>query len=359
MCARRSAESNMIIQEDLSTCPPLVYSREARFLEWSRRALSRVRQQLADEHVKTRYGPQSSISVEELFVFDTHVLRHGLGIDDESFSMALSSLDVFCPPGGKSKARFALSNDGEYIVKSLNRQEDEFLRISSPQIFQYYAQALLGERPSILIPLVGIFCVKRASTKSQTTLIIMPNIRKAPGFALFDLKGVGKRKRPRDPNRLAVRSSTVLSVEHQAVGLDVLWDMDFRDWCGSTTIKVEPDSLRYLKSAIQNDSTFLSGLKVIDYSLFTVVNDQVSSLDPLITVAIIDFLRPFTWDKKLESVVKTVNTNLAQLGNLFSGADDSSEDKFDMEVAPTVIRPELYARRFERNIISLFESISP
>lgn len=79
-----------------------------------------------------------------------------------------------------------------------------------------------------------------------------------------------------------------------------------------------------LKASIHSDSQFLSSHLIIDYSLLVGRDDTNNEL----VVGIIDYIRTFTWDKKLEMVVKSTGI-LGGQGKM-----------------PTVVSPELYRTRF-------------
>lgn len=78
-----------------------------------------------------------------------------------------------------------------------------------------------------------------------------------------------------------------------------------------------------METALHNDSLFLSKNNIMDYSLIVGI-DKFSSE---IVVGIVDFLRPYSWDKILESWVKTTG--------LGSGKGE-----------PTVMNPRMYKNRF-------------
>lgn len=76
-----------------------------------------------------------------------------------------------------------------------------------------------------------------------------------------------------------------------------------------------------LKQAIAHDSKFLSAQHIMDYSLLAGICQDTNQ----VVVGIVDYMRTYTLDKKVESLVKTVipGTHL-----------------------PTVISPENYSKRF-------------
>ena len=85
-----------------------------------------------------------------------------------------------------------------------------------------------------------------------------------------------------------------------------------------------------LNMAISNDSHFLAANGVMDYSLLVGVDEQNDQL----VLGIVDYMRTYTFDKKLESFVKIVAVPGGHL--------------------PTVISPELYRTRFSEAIETYF-----
>jgi hypothetical protein len=364
------------------------HTADSQLEEWVWRGLSRLRQHSPDDESVTLKPETSEYPlVEELFAYDCHVLRHGLGISDAYFARSMGDLRGINPGGGKSKARFAISLDGNFILKSISAREDEFLRRFGPSLYQYYGDVLFQHRPSVLVPILGIFSLCRPSWKSRMTLVVMPNLAREKPSAFYDLKGVGMRRKLKgDSKSKPIRSAkddllirddvssksmevysdsdsvTLLPLPESVTSSasEVLWDQEFREWCRNDRVILEADSFTYLRAALEYDTQFLSNHQVIDYSLLTCVHCPYSD-SPSILVGIIDFLGPFTWDKKLESVVKSVNSNIAQLGNFFSSPDGKANGACEMPDAPTVIRPDLYAKRFVSNIIALFnlEDVDP
>lgn len=106
-------------------------------------------------------------------------------------------------------------------------------------------------------------------------------------------------------------------------------------------------SKRILRGALFNDSKFLADINVMDYSLVvgvdSVKNELVvgivgmssflvqtsRSVSPLDQICLPDFIRTYTWDKKLESWVKD---------SAFLGGANKGE--------PTIIGPRQYRQRF-------------
>ena len=92
----------------------------------------------------------------------------------------------------------------------------------------------------------------------------------------------------------------------------------------STPLYVREHTKKHLETALHNDSLFLANNKVMDYSLIVGIDKNSREL----VVGIVDFLRPYTWDKRLETWVKET----AYIGG---GTRE-----------PTVLNPRVYKNRF-------------
>lgn len=87
-----------------------------------------------------------------------------------------------------------------------------------------------------------------------------------------------------------------------------------------------------IHDAIWNDTDFLSKMNVMDYSLLVGIEENNEQL----VLGIVDYIRTFTWDKKLEWWVK-------DSGILGGGGEK-----------PTVISPEEYKVRFRQALDKYF-----
>jgi len=95
---------------------------------------------------------------------------------------------------------------------------------------------------------------------------------------------------------------------------------------------INEDSQRILSSAIKNDTGFLEANEMMDYSLLVAIDDYSNQL----ILGIIDYVRVYTWDKQLESLIKAT-------GGMFAGGK-----------APTVVAPPVYKKRFEHSMAKYF-----
>ena len=94
-------------------------------------------------------------------------------------------------------------------------------------------------------------------------------------------------------------------------------------------LSVTPESKQKLKSAIFNDTLFLSKLNIMDYSLLVGIDDDIQA-------GIIDYCRLYSWDKKLETWAKETISR-----------------------EPTIISPKLYKHRFREAMGKYFICSEP
>ena len=207
----------------------------------------------------------------------------GVGGDLALLANSLQICFNLKPQGGRSRAEFWISSDSRFVLKSLIQAEERFLRENFATIKKYVEA---GE--SLLVPIFAGFTVNGLSW------VVMKYL----GPSGFDLKGFK-------------RSSGSLR-----------WDTCFSEMLKGYPLVLPRNQFRNFQVWLDRDVEFLASLHVVDYSLY--VSDE--------EISIIDYLREFTWDKRIESVVK---------------ATASTEPT-------TVVDPLKYANRFKRGIKSLF-----
>ncbi|SBT72437.1 conserved Plasmodium protein, unknown function [Plasmodium malariae] len=110
-------------------------------------------------------------------------------------------------------------------------------------------------------------------------------------------------------------------------GYTILFDDNFRDFIKSKVINLEYNDYKYLMDSLNEDTNFLSSQDIMDYSLL--IHIDISNFE--IIFKIIDYLRPYTWDKSVENFSKSVLY-------LTKG------------YRPTIIQSEYYKKRFLSNI---------
>ena len=105
---------------------------------------------------------------------------------------------------------------------------------------------------------------------------------------------------------------------------EVLLDENMVEFIYESPLFVREHSKKLLRTSLWNDTLFLSRQNVMDYSLMVGIDEDRKEL----CVGIIDCIRTFTWDKKLESWVKEKG---------FAGGGRNK---------PTVTSPREYKHRF-------------
>jgi len=273
-----------------------------------------------------------------------------------------------------------MTYDGKFIIKSIQTKELDLLRKQYQGFIWYYLNSSVNCASSKLVPILEVFTVKGSQNKSSKSYIVMENIVQHPGRVVCDLKGAGTRRmhlkeRGETVDDGSIDDSLLSSGELQsddasAIVKSVVWDEDLRRMRKYHPIPLNVYDHDSLIQGITNDSEFLSAIGVVDYSLILTSQSHYSGAitsdlaQVSVCVGIIDYLRPYTWDKKLESVVKSVNSNIyhirdrlvnSDVKNFHNGGSGTIPVPF-MDSSPTIIKPDLYARRFRTNIGALFTS---
>ncbi|KAF8775171.1 hypothetical protein HU200_004569 [Digitaria exilis] len=223
--------------------------------------------------------------------------------------------------GGKSKVFFAKSMDDRFIIKQIKKTEfDSFLKFGL-EYFKHLGVSQVSSNPTCLAKILGIYQVKETRNGKETSanFMVMENLLYGHNILRrYDLKG-------------ALFSRYVPDSENPE---KVLLDQNFIEDMRTMPIYIEGKTKILMERAIWNDTAFLSLMNVMDYSLFVGVDKQKKEL----VFGIIDYLRQYTWDKQLESWVKT---SLVVPKNL----------------SPTVISPREYKLRFRSFMSQYFLSV--
>lgn len=240
----------------------------------------------------------------------------------EQFKKLLWSCMPWSAPGGKSGSTFLKTVNDQFILKEMSKLElQSFLSIAD-DYFSYIEKSYHDNKPSLLSIIFGIYRIvyTDSTTKSSSEyyFMVMRNLFYKRNISQrFDLKGSVR-------NRL-VNTDDPDNTEH------VLMDENLLRITGEHPLFIHQSSKQILNECINSDSKFLTSISVMDYSLLVGVDKENQEL----VLGIIDYVRPFTWDKKIERVVKSVvSTEL-----------------------PTIVEPELYRERFCEAMDKYFESV--
>ncbi|KAI8466583.1 MAG: hypothetical protein J3K34DRAFT_433360 [Monoraphidium minutum] len=201
-----------------------------------------------------------------------------------------------------------------------------------------------GGRPTCLAKVAGVYSITVKSTAAAAQgqggpggqgaspyrdgavdIIVMENIFYDRQITrIYDLKGSERS-----------RFNADAAANPQDAG-EVHLDDNLRRANMQAPILVEQPQLRAMELALWRDTAFLAALGVMDYSLLVGVDKERNAL----VIAIIDFIRQYTWDKQLETWVKS--------SGILGGNGKE----------PTIISPKQYCRRF-RSAISGYFTLVP
>ncbi|XP_055998370.1 1-phosphatidylinositol 3-phosphate 5-kinase-like isoform X3 [Ostrea edulis] len=231
---------------------------------------------------------------------------------EEMFIRSLSRCKLWEAKGGKSGSAFCKTHDNRFILKQMSSTEVEIFEKFGFEYFQYISKCYVEQRPTALAKIVGAFRIgfhnSQTNNDLKQDLLVIENLFYNRNISqTFDLKGSMR-------NRL-VNTSRGQKSEQEVV----LLDENLLKLSVDSPLYVYPHSKTVLNRAIEKDSEFLANNFVMDYSLLVGIDEGKKEL----VIGIIDYIRTFTWDKKLEMLLKS-------RGGL----------------QPTVVSPDIYRTRF-------------
>uniref|UniRef100_A0A0K8TLL4 Putative phosphatidylinositol-4-phosphate 5-kinase n=1 Tax=Tabanus bromius TaxID=304241 RepID=A0A0K8TLL4_TABBR len=177
----------------------------------------------------------------------------GIQPDDFMMSMCSAPLRELSNPGA-SGSIFYLTDDDEFIIKTVQHKEGEFLQKLLPG---YYMN--LNQNPRTLLPkFFGLYCFQCNS--KNVRLVVMNNL--LPSYIKmhlkYDLKGSTYKRKASKIER--GKSSPTYK------------DLDFMEH-HPNGIFLEADTYNALIKTIQRDCTVLESFKIMDYSLLVGVHN--------------------------------------------------------------------------------------
>ncbi|KAJ9216232.1 hypothetical protein DTO166G4_2164 [Paecilomyces variotii] len=264
-------------------------------------------------HLKYQFQEgQAKMLCKVFYAEQFDALRRKCGIADRIVE-SLSRCAKWDSKGGKTKSLFLKTLDDRFILKSLSPIETQAFLKFAPAYFQIMSEALFHELPSAIAKMFGFYqvIIKNPSTGVEFNwyLLLMENLfyDRIP-TRIFDLKG-------------SMRNRKVQSTGERN---EVLLDENMVDFIYETPLFAREHSKKLLSQSVWNDTLFLGRQNVMDYSLMIAIDEQRQEL----VVGIIDCIRTYTWDKKLESWIKDRG---------FAGGGKNR---------PTVTSPKEYKSRF-------------
>ncbi|KAH3670276.1 hypothetical protein WICMUC_004929 [Wickerhamomyces mucosus] len=270
---------------------------------------------LNKKNVHLKYQFLEGVTILSCKIFFTEqfdAFRRKCGLEDD-FIQSLSRCVKWDSAGGKSGSAFLKTLDDRLVMKELSSSElDSFVKFA-PSYFEYMAQALFHDLPTVIAKIFGFYQIhiKNPITGKnfKMDVIIMENLfYEKKNLRIFDLKGSMRNRH----------------VEKTGKENEVLLDENMVEYIYENPLFVREYDKKLLRASLWNDTLFLAKMNVMDYSLVIGIDDANKTL----TVGIIDCIRTFTWDKKLESWVK----EKAMVGS-------SNKE-------PTIVTPRQYKNRF-------------
>ncbi|KIX95972.1 uncharacterized protein Z520_08227 [Fonsecaea multimorphosa CBS 102226] len=242
-------------------------------------------------------------------------VRRKCGVADR-FIESLSRCLKWDSKGGKTRSLFLKTLDDRFILKSLSPIETQSFLKFAPNYFQIMSEAFFHELPSVIAKMFGFYqiIVKNSATGLEYNwfLLVMENLfyDRVP-TRIFDLKG-------------SMRNRKMNATGEKG---EVLLDENMVEFIYESPLFAREHSKKLLRSSVHNDTLFLARQNVMDYSLMVAIDENRKEL----VVGIIDCIRTYTWDKKLESWIKDRGLVPVRGGN---------------KNRPTVTSPREYKRRF-------------
>lgn len=246
------------------------------------------------KHLKYQFSEGSAKMLCKVFYAEQFdALRRKCGVS-ERIVESLSRCMKWDSKGGKTKSVFLKTLDDRFVLKSLSPIETQAFLQFAPSYFYVMSRFLFHDMPSVIAKMLGFFqiTIKNPVTgvDFNWSLLIMENLfyDRSPART-FDLKG-------------SMRNRRIQSTGEQN---EVLLDENMVDFIYATPLFSREHSKRLLRASVYNDTLFLAKQNVMDYSLMVAVDEDRKEL----VVGIIDCIRTYTWDKKLETWIKDRGKN--------------------------------------------------
>lgn len=245
-------------------------------------------------HLKFQFQEGSAKMLCKVFFAEQFdALRRKCGVA-ERIVESLSRSIKWDSKGGKTKSVFLKTLDDRFVLKSLSPIETQaFLRFA-PAYFQIMSESLFHDLPSVIAKMLGFYqiIIKNPTTGVEFNwfLLVMENLfyDRSP-TRIFDLKGSMRNRR----------------IQSTGEKNEVLLDENMVEFIYESPLFAREHSKKLLRASVWNDTLFLSKQNVMDYSLMVAIDEDKKEL----VVGIIDCIRTYTWDKKLEFWIKDRGKN--------------------------------------------------
>ncbi|XP_037130254.1 phosphatidylinositol 4-phosphate 5-kinase type-1 alpha-like isoform X1 [Syngnathus acus] len=198
----------------------------------------------SDFRFKT-YAPIAFRYFRELF---------GIRPDDYLYSLCNEPLIELSNPGA-SGSLFYVSGDDEFIIKTVQHKEAEFLQKLLPGYFMNINQ----NKRTLLPKFYGLYCIQAGGKNIR--IVVMNNLlpRIIPMHLKYDMKGSTYKRRA--------------SPKEREKGNPTYKDLDFIQDLPDG-LQLEPDNYNALCKTIQRDCLLLQSFKIMDYSLLMGIHNM-------------------------------------------------------------------------------------
>ncbi|ODV78105.1 uncharacterized protein CANTADRAFT_55312 [Suhomyces tanzawaensis NRRL Y-17324] len=277
--------------------------------------LEKIMMKNKSNHLKYQFvDGNTSLSCKIFYSEQFEAFRRACGNND-NFIQSLSRCIKWNSNGGKSGSNFLKTLDDRYIVKELSKSELESFVSIAPFYFKYISQSMFNTLSTAIAKIFGFYQIQIKNTITGKTykmdFLIMENLfYNHKTTRIFDLKGSMRNRH----------------VKQTGKENEVLLDENMIEYIYESPVFVKEQLKKLLRGSLFNDTSFLLAMDVMDYSLVIGIDNNTKKL----YIGIIDWLRTFTWDKKVENWVK---------GNNLIGGNKKGKD-------PTIVTPKQYRARF-------------
>ena len=171
----------------------------------------------------------------------------------ESF-MPLNNKEGMKKSAGKSGSFFISTDNQEFMIKTLKKEEFELIKFS---FLKEYIKYIKKNPKSLICRIYGMYCLIQYGG-AETFIIVMRNVigsLKNNIVAKFDLKG-------------STINREIKGLDMTKIDNGVMKDVNFNDI--EFGIMVNNDNIKKINKRAQRDSKFLANMGLMDYSLFVV-----------------------------------------------------------------------------------------
>ncbi|KAK6327242.1 hypothetical protein J4Q44_G00028870 [Coregonus suidteri] len=177
----------------------------------------------------------------------------GIRPDDYLYSLCNEEL-IELSNSGASGSLFYVSSDDEFIIKTVQHKEAEFLQKLLPGYFMNLNQ----NKRTLLPKFYGLYCVQAGGKNIR--IAVMNNLlpRAVRMHLKYDMKGSTYKR----------RASTKEREKAVPTFKDLDFILDFPDG-----LLLEPDNYNALSKTIQRDCLLLQSFKIMDYSMLVGIHD--------------------------------------------------------------------------------------